>query len=927
MGRELRKIEDVLGRKQSQWPEYGNPNWMDFERGHVATDSTLVDRNAETLRQSRRLVLLGAPDSGKTFLAWAIGHHYRKKMGQTVWYGKADEIDCEDALRFITEFRKDLFIIEDCHLNQRGIAEMLGYLLDSGCDAMLLLTARKLILPDCLPEQDTYLDLAKRISSAVSTDKKHVREIARSFVAHVRMKYGASNYTEVSEEDLDQVAATNPVNLRHLMLRLRQWDHRKESIVDAFGRNEVVFESIYRRYLSDPDRRPVALSLAAVNQFEVAVSKVFLEDRGDLSVLLDAGLVSISTYGNDQPRGEYLVLAEPKEGHDIVRAAQWKRVLPITMDDDEWTRSTIIEYARSAPPNYLELLRALGQQKGLRETVLGDTQAFESLELVSRNETILRFLFLASFVGHSAPTKAQSFSEHKFVGRERDVGRALSKLPYYIIREVLGHVSAKEVRAAIVRELDAQGMVSSITSTRLAPVIGTVLFLLKEDSQKAREFLMAAEAQPDFLTSRLNKANHVYLILFLRAVTQVPEYDAKRILWGIGPGSLVERSQKPNLSGITSLAELAQKIDPTFAAKFIRAFPLATLVAKVRNSTAYDVLDMCMIHKAAGNGLQFLDSIPRLELAAVIQRSSLSSLSRLLYWIRGLPRAQAFTADIASSDLRAKMEGSSIPAIAMLVWNVNVVNPQAATQLCGQLVDSDIGLILGGKGWSLFDLNGLIGDLVQCNRKMAGQFMRKMIQPGSDQAQLLTDVVRNSEPKRLARLIYLALLVDDDGLASGLVNMLDTEAWSGTIKSPDDVSAFWLTLNIYQADPQLAQSIVQNDEVVHRMSNCANVTAENILLWLASMGLLLECGVDAGEMSLPEMDIEEVAGGINSETHDAIAVFALKALAQKLPSSDLDALKSAIDFAHMTTLVDTSPASSRLRLRLREIITELAAVA
>ena len=288
------------------------PTIQDFEREIVTIPESLLNSINRKLGDTGFCLIVGPPNSGKTWLAYSIGYYFSSIKKKHVWYTTVDENFKEkDAWKEVSHYYEDriedtiYFIIEDAHLNRYEIEKFLLRIFDEhekSKNIKFIFNTRKVGRYILRNEkiQDTFYDiLVETLECEVKLTPTEISEIAKGMIRNFIVI--TNSKIKITEDELSSIVEKWGSDLYIVYLYLRSWNPEKQpSLIDAD--RERIHNFLWNGYgelcLSMKKQLQILYRIAAVCQFEplkVTESFVRMEsiDEEELKSLIQKGIIQV----------------------------------------------------------------------------------------------------------------------------------------------------------------------------------------------------------------------------------------------------------------------------------------------------------------------------------------------------------------------------------------------------------------------------------------------------------------------------------------------------------------------------------------------------------------------------------------------------------------------------------------------------------
>lgn len=317
------------------------PTWDDLEQRRLYHDAQAHARLEGCLLARRKALLVGRSGSGKSALAYSVGHRFlQADPSHRVFYTHQPQ---ESAGRWLEAMHAHdsaevLFIVDDAHRSLEACSE-LAEALPQLRRARVLLVSQPLNPAVAGPEDESYFDLLAAVTLELRVDAVALAGVLEAL---------ARRASGVEVGDAAAVLARCKGNLHLLRFYLKACEEqpgRRLSDVEE----SAVLTSVYRGYLK---RRPHALALArlsVLSQFEIPAERRLLGADAD-ALAADPLCESLNS-----PRGEaQLQIYHATPARYLARA--YVHEMQGARHAESWQLQVLEEYLRGGPGNLFSAL-------------------------------------------------------------------------------------------------------------------------------------------------------------------------------------------------------------------------------------------------------------------------------------------------------------------------------------------------------------------------------------------------------------------------------------------------------------------------------------------------------------------------------------------------------------------------------------------
>ena len=331
------------------------PTKDDFNNGLVYLDEQRKEKIVGLLESGKNCLLYGAPDSGKSTFALALGDYLFKDKGYLVFYlSKIRGGSWEDWYAEVKSNanKKTLFIIDDCHELEEDLVHFIDHV--KGVKGPKFLFVSRTTVKEMFEEKKLPFEIVEVI---IKADSKVFSGIIERYCGYWHIE----NFEE-KIVDFHEVIKNCGNNLLMLKQSLESWDHEKEKLSDV--RREKIYDMDYKDYLErDGD---LFLPLAALYQFKIPIPYNFIEREGlplnKLDELKQKGLISELAIPN---QGLCYTLHSALFARLIVDSGEYRGILSMNcITSDEYTLKILERYLQY--DSTLQTFQALYQHGGIR---------------------------------------------------------------------------------------------------------------------------------------------------------------------------------------------------------------------------------------------------------------------------------------------------------------------------------------------------------------------------------------------------------------------------------------------------------------------------------------------------------------------------------------------------------------------------------
>jgi hypothetical protein len=216
------------------------PTREDFNNGLVYLDEQRKEKIEDLLESGKNCLLYGAPDSGKSTFALALGDYLFKEKGYLVFY--LSKIRGGSWRDWYAEVKsnaneKTLFIIDDCHNLQEDLVLFIAHVKDVKGPKFLFVS--RTTVKEMFEEKDLPF---KIVEVTIKADFKAFSGIIERYCSYRHIE----NFEEKTV-DFNEVIKNCGNNLLMLKQSLDSWDPDKEKLSDV--RREKIYDIVYKDYL------------------------------------------------------------------------------------------------------------------------------------------------------------------------------------------------------------------------------------------------------------------------------------------------------------------------------------------------------------------------------------------------------------------------------------------------------------------------------------------------------------------------------------------------------------------------------------------------------------------------------------------------------------------------------------------------------
>ena len=331
------------------------PTKDDFSNGLVYLDEQRKEKIVGLLESGKNCLLYGAPDSGKSTFALALGDYLFKNKGYLVFYlSKIRGGSWEDWYAEVKSNanKKTLFIIDDCHELEEDLVHFIDHV--KGVKGPKFLFVSRTTVKEMFEEKRLPFEIVEVI---IKADSKVFSGIIERYCGYWHIE----NFEE-KIVDFHEVIKNCGNNLLMLKQSLDSWDPEKEKLSDV--RREKIYDRDYKDYLERD--RDLFLPLAALYQFKIPIPYNFIEREGlplnKLDELKQKGLISELVIPN---QGLYYTLHSALFARLIVDSGEYHGILSMDcITSDEYTLKILERYLQY--DSTLQTFQALYQHGGIR---------------------------------------------------------------------------------------------------------------------------------------------------------------------------------------------------------------------------------------------------------------------------------------------------------------------------------------------------------------------------------------------------------------------------------------------------------------------------------------------------------------------------------------------------------------------------------
>lgn len=818
----FQKLELVLKNPKSR------VNLGILERKAIALDEDLIKNLRDFLNGSSEAILLGPQDSGKTITAKALGFRMLTEDRFNCLYGNARDLDdlskTVDEIEAYEKYKfKTLFIIEDCHTNEK-VERLLNRIIDQPRKkTILLLTTRHLESRDDIFRTFAKVYFLKPKKLAESIIKKHIEMLRQ------QPKYAESQFLPRKNEDLDKLVnellnKLKTSNLRLIDRYLDAWNPLNKSLTDINEKNVLYhFLEIIKpsTSLSSLEAQECLLPLCAIDQFEIDVHMTFLKSNS-LEQLINKGLVECNRI-KDLCR-----LPDSSDAIWYLKAAEENRSLQVEgrlVNISEYVKYYIIKYSISTPRPQ-KLLQSLRNKDNKLAKEVIHNQDFRHHILIFCKEPFFRaelpYLFRELRILNGIDLYLNifdSFKDHEL----DDIG----KKGVLTLGEFLNEFSSWSMKGG-----DSAQRRYLYKSSNWG-LLGYKL---------AQRWMSKQSTQPEILANEIIvgiKAGHYSIADLVDLVYNLNWLKSDIVCRLIDNLDLSKINEKFLITRIRVYADLldvikhsrcgvnnVEKLTP----------PLELVASRIREGTGRDLRDM-MNALFMHDREQLWDELTDNNLQKIVDRSTLNQFCNLL------------TDAVESKNNKSKLLGKKIATrlvkldLSPLIKSSNLtdastfnlllinLNPELDEKFLDHIMPYLEGIIQRepNKKQIINKITLILRDFRKLTDNtsvspVAYNFLEKL-------TKLNLLPYFHSSNNGIVEFIYWALRIDED-LTRKWLKSIEPIFWKNMLLEVPDKIAFWIIWDIWQVEPSIACSLANEPMIKNKIG----VTSQGL-------GLLMLCGI------------------------------------------------------------------------------------
>lgn len=636
-------LEDYLKDQPSQ-ARHRFPVESDFARNLIYLPEAYSSRVQTLLRESQRVLLVGASAAGKTVLAIALGKHLHDREHYAVAYKNvARAKDGEGVLWYELVMSHDrpgtLYILDNCHLASEAVNEFCFQWESRApehAQCILISRAGTEELKTQFEAMHDYFELC-----AGETVEVHPEDIYRGVLeryAAVYQQQDPARYVALEDDATVVLERQHAHNLIISKSRLDAWH-------DLGGRlsgvkEEAVYQALKEKYLSISK---VALPMLCVlRQYEIPAHNLFVESslpQEEVRQLEQDKLLTSTTVA------DYGVLYDlrfhPAEAREIFKAHIYRQYGQVTSKLlSQGVADLLKTYLSARPSNYLAVYQALyadawhQRQKGLLQRLLTDRElqacAAYHFETGSIADT-LRYIYRLARFDLARARELLSMLEQE-VGLQRMCAR-IAAYPFQHISGMLDHLREidAEVALRVVNALDIQYLASVAGAQSLQSLFKLVQTFNEVAPAHVRDFLTHIPLET--WVQRATATNVVSMVGNLQKFD--PAFQRERFVAALDVDELVQQSERASLSlqRLSAIIRILKVTSPVQAKALLVGIPIYLLAQKANKSNISSIEQIIGYMEEFGFSSLLIESfIEALDVEQLIERAGAENLQHL-YWL------------------------------------------------------------------------------------------------------------------------------------------------------------------------------------------------------------------------------------------------------------------------------------------------------
>jgi hypothetical protein len=404
-------------------PTHKHLDYTDFERGLYFKNQECHESIDRVFSKGNKCLLLGKPASGKTSLALGYTYAFLQELHEDGRERQAFYVDARwgvDVYQWIRQmeyydYGHCFFIIDNCHLAVEEINHLVSRW-EGILYARILLVSR-VIQEDLAGDSTENYLLLMRGKTGEEEEKEENRTVtvdANKTTEEGIISLYSKEFNKTPGEigSIEEIAGKTGRNLMVLRLYIETW-HKKGDLVLSEIDESTILNDIYSFYLKRKETREAFLKIAALSQFEIKTQQQFVKDMPEDT----EGLLDIITEEYKIPTKFYTHHHSVIAGY-VLQAALNQGELNASVD--EYTFNVIMDYIRSEPVNFFEILKNLY----INEELDLQRKIFKQPEFIMR---WLQILYQAGVEKGAIREFCEGLNFRELGERSKDIGLATTE--------------------------------------------------------------------------------------------------------------------------------------------------------------------------------------------------------------------------------------------------------------------------------------------------------------------------------------------------------------------------------------------------------------------------------------------------------------------------------------------------------------------